>query len=206
MLHIIEIFASLQGESTYAGIPCVFIRLSGCNLRCSYCDTDYAFEGGVQLSIAQIISKVKEYKIPLVEVTGGEPLCQKESIKLMQSLVDDGYTVLLETNGSQYLADVPDKVTRIIDYKLAGSGEGNSFNLANYPLLKAGDEIKFVISNRADYLEAKAWVETRGKEGLILLFSPVSERLNPSLLAGWILEDALDVRFQMQLHKILGIA
>lgn len=203
---MIEIFASLQGESSYAGLPCVFIRLSGCNLRCSYCDTGYAFEGGEWLSIEQVLAEVKKHNIPLVEVTGGEPLCQKQSIPLMQALVESGYKVLLETNGSLSIADVPPEVVRIIDYKLEGSGEGGSFAEGNYQLLREGDEIKFVISDRADYLEAKEWAEARGREGLNLLFSPVSERLKPELLAGWILEDALAVRFQIQLHKVLGIA
>ncbi len=206
MLQIIEIFASLQGESTHAGLPCVFIRLSGCNLRCSYCDTRYSFEGGELISIKQILKQVQSYGIKLVEITGGEPLCQNQSILLMQALVDLGYKVLLETNGSIKLDMVPQQVIRIIDFKLGGSGEGGSFNEANYALLKAGDEIKFVISDREDYLEAKTWVENWGREDLILLFSPVSERLNPKLLADWILEDALPVRFQLQLHKVLGIA
>ncbi len=206
MLQVIEIFASLQGESSYAGRPCVFIRLSGCNLRCNYCDTSYAFEGGEWLSVEQILSEVKKHNIPLVEVTGGEPLCQNESIQLMQALVDNGYQVLLETNGSLSIAEVPAGVVRIIDYKLKGSGEGGSFAEANYQLLREGDEVKFVISDRADYLEAKQWVEARGREGLSLLFSPVSERLKPALLASWILEDALAVRFQIQLHKVLGIS
>lgn len=206
MLQVIEIFASLQGESSYAGRPCVFIRLSGCNLRCNYCDTSYAFEGGEWLSVEQILSEVKKHNIPLVEVTGGEPLCQNESIQLMQALVDSGYQVLLETNGSLSIAEVPAGVVRIIDYKLKGSGEGGSFNEANFQLLREGDEIKFVISDREDYLEAKQWVEARGREGLNLLFSPVSERLKPELLASWILEDALAVRFQIQLHKVLGIS
>ena len=206
MLQVTEVFASLQGESSYAGFPCVFIRLSGCNLRCNYCDTDYAFEGGEWLSVEQILSRVKKYGIPLVEVTGGEPLQQKESIQLMQALVKSGYQVLLETNGSLSIADVPPEVIRIIDYKLKGSGEGGSFAEVNYELLRDGDEIKFVISDRADYLEAKRWVESRGREGLRLLFSPVSKRLKPELLAEWILEDALAVRFQIQLHKVLGIA
>ncbi len=206
MLQVIEIFASLQGESSYAGRPCVFIRLSGCNLRCNYCDTSYAFEGGEWLSVEQILFEVEKHNIPLVEVTGGEPLCQNESVQLMQALVDSGYQVLLETNGSLSIAEVPDGVVRIIDYKLKGSGEGGSFNEANYQLLREGDEIKFVISDRADYLEAKQWVEARGREGLSLLFSPVSERLKPALLASWILEDALAVRFQIQLHKVLGIS
>lgn len=206
MLQVIEIFASLQGESSYAGLPCVFIRLSGCNLRCNYCDTRYAFEGGEKLSVEQILAKVEKFGIPLVEVTGGEPLYQKQSTQLMQALVDGGYKVLLETNGSLSIADVPKEVIRIIDYKLKGSGEGGSFAEDNYALLRDGDEIKFVISDRADYLEAKRWVESRGREGLSLLFSPVSERLKPELLAEWILEDALAVRFQIQLHKVLGIA
>ncbi|MGI6197777.1 MAG: radical SAM protein [Candidatus Cloacimonadaceae bacterium] len=206
MLQVIEIFASLQGESSYAGRPCVFIRLSGCNLRCNYCDTSYAFEGGEWLSVEQILSEVKKHNIPLVEVTGGEPLCQNESIQLMQALVDNGYQVLLETNGSLSIAEVPAGVVRIIDYKLKGSGEGGSFAEANYQLLREGDEVKFVISDRADYLEAKQWAEARGREGLNLLFSPVSERLKPELLASWILEDALAVRFQIQLHKVLGIS
>lgn len=206
MLQVIEIFASLQGESSFAGLPCVFIRLSGCNLRCSYCDTTYAFEGGEWLSVEQILSEVEKFNIPLVELTGGEPLCQKESIQLMQVLIDSGYRVLLETNGSLSIADVPQEVIRIIDYKLKGSGESGSFAEVNYELLKSGDEIKFVISDRADYLEAKRWVESRGREGFNLLFSPVSKRLKPELLAKWILEDALAVRFQIQLHKVLGIA
>jgi len=205
MLTVSEIFYSLQGESTYAGLPCVFIRLSGCNLDCSYCDTRYAFEGGEELSVRDIAERVKAFSCNLIELTGGEPLCQPEAIQLMQDLLEDGYKVLLETNGSIDISAVPLDVIRIVDVKLPGSGCFGSFDLANLNYLTKQDELKFVISDREDYQAAVKFIGMHELAGTALLFSAVVGRLAPAQLARWILEDKLPVRLQIQLHKILDI-
>jgi len=205
MLTVSEIFYSLQGESTYAGLPCVFIRLSGCNLDCSYCDTRYAFEGGEELSVRDIAERVKAFSCNLIELTGGEPLCQPEAIQLMQDLLKDGYKVLLETNGSIDISAVPLDVIRIVDVKLPGSGCFGSFDLANLNYLTKRDELKFVISDREDYQAAVKFIGMHELAGTALLFSAVVGRLAPAQLARWILEDKLPVRLQIQLHKILDI-
>ena len=205
MLSISEIFCSIQGESTYAGLPCIFIRLAGCNLRCDYCDTTYSYESGINLSIDDIITKVKEYDpVKLVEITGGEPLLQPEVYQLINSLNENEYTILLETNGSISLKNIPEYVIKIVDVKCPGSGEENSFLIENLEYInKEIDEIKFVLSNNFDYNWAKDFVIKYKLNDFEILFSPVSEKLEPQDLAKWIIKDKLPVRMQLQLHKII---
>ncbi|MCK5051658.1 MAG: radical SAM protein [Candidatus Cloacimonetes bacterium] len=205
MLEISEIFCSIQGESTYAGLPCIFIRLAGCNLRCDYCDTTYSYESDISLSINDIITKIKEYDtIKLVEITGGEPLLQPEVYQLFESLHKDRYTILLETNGSISLKDIPKYIIKIVDVKCPGSGEENSFLLENLEFInQENDEIKFVLSNNFDYNWAKDFIMKYQLNEYEILFSPVSGKLNFQDLAKWITEDKLPVRMQLQLHKII---
>ncbi|MFH1196591.1 MAG: radical SAM protein [bacterium] len=204
MLKVNEIFYSIQGESTYAGLPCVFIRLTYCNLRCSYCDTEYAFYEGIDKSIDEIIEDVKKYKCNLVEVTGGEPLMQSESIDLMKKLSDSGFEVMLETGGSLPVKDVDNRVKIIMDLKCPSSGMMKKNLYENISLLKPIDEIKFVIASREDYEWSK---EMTSKYNLsktnIILMSVAFGKLEPVTLAGWILEDKLNVRFQLQMHKFI---
>jgi 7-carboxy-7-deazaguanine synthase len=202
MLNVCELFVSVQGESTYAGLPCVFVRLTGCNLRCSYCDTEYAWAEGQQMSIEQIKAEIKKFKCTLVEVTGGEPLLQEDTIELLGELVIDGYTLLLETNGSLPLDRVPSSVHIIMDIKCPSSRENERMRWENLNTLEKKDEIKFVISDRIDYEWAVEVLKTKLTERQCeVLFSPVADRLQPRLLAEWILKDGIDVRFQLQLHK-----
>jgi 7-carboxy-7-deazaguanine synthase len=204
MLKINEIYYSVQGESTKAGLPCVFVRMTYCNLRCSYCDSEYAFYEGNDFSIDEIISKVKEYNCTLVEITGGEPLFQDESLPLMQKLADSGYEVLLETGGSLSVKEVDPRVKIIMDLKTPSSGMMKKNMYENIKFLKKDDEFKFVIGNRDDYLWAK---EILAKYGLDkkceILFSVIFEKLQPVELVNWILEDKLNVRFQLQMHKFI---
>ncbi|NQT65604.1 MAG: radical SAM protein [FCB group bacterium] len=205
MLNISEIFCSIQGESTYAGLPCIFIRLAGCNLRCEYCDTTYSHESEINLSIEDILTKVKEYEpVKLIEITGGEPLLQPEVYKLFESLHKNGYNILLETNGSISLKDIPEYVIKIVDVKCPGSGEENSFLLENLEYInKEKDEIKFVLSDNYDYNWAKDFINKYKLFEYEILFSPVSDKLEPQDLAKWIIDDKLPVRLQLQLHKII---
>ncbi|MBK5101367.1 MAG: radical SAM protein [Desulfobacteraceae bacterium] len=205
-LKVNEIFYSIQGESSYAGRPCVFVRLTGCNLRCAYCDTQYAYHKGRELEIKDIIDLVSSYKCTLVEVTGGEPLIQKETPFLVKSLVEKGYTVLVETNGSQDISQIDERCIRIMDIKCPSSGEEENNDLENLRRLTDKDEIKFVIGGREDYEFAKNILEFQGRSPFIrnlVHFSPLFEKIEPRLLAEWILEDCLDVRLHMQLHKII---
>ncbi|MDY0127899.1 MAG: radical SAM protein [Candidatus Cloacimonadaceae bacterium] len=205
LLEICEIFYSLQGESSYMGMPCVFIRLSGCNLRCSYCDTKYSYQSGTSMDIASILKEVGRYPARLVELTGGEPLWQDDSNLLMQRLLEQGYTVLLETNGSLCLEEVPKAVVRIVDVKCPGSGHANSFMLWNLKLLQPQDELKFVLTNYIDYAFARDFVRAHELSGRTIHFSPVTRLLAPELLAEWLLEDGLRVRLSLQLHKLLNL-
>lgn len=204
MLKVNEIFFSIQGESSYAGLPCVFVRLTYCNLRCSYCDTAYAFYDGTDYSIDEIISKVKEYKCKLVEITGGEPLFQKESFELMQRLCDEGFEVMLETGGSLPIKDVDKRVKIIMDLKCPSSNmmKKNLYENINY--IKQTDEIKFVIGTKEDYEWAKEIISKYElNKKCTVLFSVVFGQLEPVTLVNWILEDKLNVRFQLQMHKYI---
>jgi len=204
---ISEIFFSLQGESTFAGLPCVFIRLAGCNLDCSWCDTTYArsVDGGVEKNIDEIMEEVERFPHGLVEITGGEPLLQDETTALARRLLEKFDTILLETNGSIDISKVPHGVVRVIDVKCPSSGVDRSFLMKNLLSLTPLDEIKFVLAGRDDYEFAKGFVSSMG--GLVrpdkILFSPVKEKLAPKTLAGWMLEDRLGVRFQLQLHTLI---
>jgi len=204
-LNVNEIFFSIQGESTYAGIPCLFVRLTGCNLRCAYCDTTYAWEDGTSMEIGQIMEEIRGFRCMLVEITGGEPLIQEETPFLINELLKTGYKVLLETNGTFDIRVVPPECIKIVDIKCPSSNEKDKIDLNNIKHLGMNDQIKFVIQNREDYLYAKNIFKTSCEhiEGGNILFSPVTGKLPPSDLAGWILNDRLDVRFHLQLHKII---
>jgi 7-carboxy-7-deazaguanine synthase len=215
---ITEIFKSIQGEGTRAGLPCIFVRLTGCNLRCTWCDTAYAFHGGTKYSIEEILEKVNalagdgQQRVPLVEITGGEPLLQRETPTLAQKLISAGYTVMIETSGERFVGVLPSAVIKIVDVKCPDSGEADTFNMANLDGIGANDEIKFVISTRRDYDFARDFVT---KHQLVervheVLFSPVFADPNgawPGLtareLAEWILGDGLRVRLGLQLHKFI---
>jgi 7-carboxy-7-deazaguanine synthase len=204
-LVVNEIFNSIQGESLYAGLPCTFIRLTGCNIRCSYCDTKYAYEEGTCLTITDIIDRVSGYGCPLVEITGGEPLIQGETPLLITNLIEKGYKVLLETNGTIDISRIDERCVKILDIKCPGSGESGKNNLDNLNMLNAEDQIKFVITNRIDYEFAKDII-IRIPARLLrenILLSPVSGRILFSDLAKWMLEDKLIARFHIQLHKII---
>lgn len=204
-MNVCEIFTSIQGESTYAGLPCTFIRLSGCNLRCTYCDTKYAYEDGIELSVEEILGKVKSAGIDLVEITGGEPLLQeKETDNLIRSLIDHGNDVLIETNGSFSIKGIDKRATVILDVKTPCSGMSDKMDLLNFDRIKKLDEIKFVLCDRNDYEWSKDIIASyRLAEKCKVLLSPVFGALEPRRLAEWILEDRLDVRLNLQLHKYI---
>lgn len=206
MLKVNEIFCSIQGESTYAGLPCVFVRLTGCNLRCSYCDTKYAYEEGGDMTVEQILDKVGSYNVPLVEVTGGEPLVQAATPALIERLLDSGFAVLMETNGSMDIGMVDERCVKIMDIKCPSSGEAEKNMLDNIRRLSEKDEIKFVIGDRKDFDYAREMlllVEKENPRVKKVLFSPLHNVLNPETLAGWIMTDRLSVRMQLQLHKLI---
>jgi len=203
-MRITEIFHSIQGESSYAGQPCVFVRLTGCPLRCTWCDTDYAFYGGQECSIDEILAKVHTYGCRLVEVTGGEPLAQTESLPLMTRLCDTDYTVLLETSGAVDIAPVDPRVHVILDVKCPGSGMADRMHWPNLSKLTVKDEAKFVLADRTDYDWAREILaEHDVADRCTVLFSPVFGSLGVRELADWILADKLPVRFQIQLHKYI---
>jgi len=202
-LKVHEIFYSIQGESSYTGRPCVFVRLTGCNLRCSYCDTKHAYYEGEEMEIGEIIDRVVSYKCPLVEVTGGEPLNQKETPVLIHRLLEEGFEVLMETNGTQDISQVDDRCVKIVDIKCPSSGEDEKNNLENLTRLAGKDEIKFVIGSREDYEYAKKLLNFNSLRMNAVHFSPVFGKMNPTVLAKWILEDRLDVRLHLQIHKII---
>ena len=204
-LRITEIFHSLQGESRSVGLPTVFVRLTGCPLRCQYCDTAYAFEGGTAMPLAQILKQVAAYRAGYVTVTGGEPLAQPEALPLLTSLCDAGYRVSLETSGAMPIEEVDSRVSIVMDLKTPGSGESARNLDANLPLLAQKDQVKFVICDRRDYEWSKAQILQGGLQERVgeILFSPSHEQLPAAQLADWILEDALPVRLQIQLHKYL---
>ncbi|MEO8198246.1 MAG: 7-carboxy-7-deazaguanine synthase QueE [Thermoanaerobaculia bacterium] len=203
-LKIYEIFYSIQGESTFAGRPCVLVRLTGCQMRCSWCDTEYAFHGGAWMSLDEVMEKVAAFGCPLVEVTGGEPLLQPACLPLLTALCDAGYEVLLETGGGLDIAPVDPRVRRILDIKCPASGEAENNRWENLADLRASDEVKFVVADRVDYDWAKGVIAERGLAGACPLhFSPVWESCAPAELAAWILADHLPVRLTLQQHKIL---
>ena len=205
MLTINEIFHSIQGESTYAGRPCVFVRLTACDLRCSWCDTPYAFYEGSKRSLDEVIGEVDRFGCPLVEVTGGEPLLQEDVYPLMETLLERGKTVLLETGGHRSTERVPAEVVTILDVKCPGSGEVERNDWDNLDRLRPHDEVKFVVKDRADYEFARDVIarhELAGRAAAIHL-SPVHGVLDPKTLSEWVLADRLPVRVQLQLHKYI---
>lgn len=203
-LRLTEIFFSLQGEAARAGLPTVFVRLTGCPLRCVWCDTEYSFTGGEPATIASVLAEVAKYPARQVCVTGGEPLSQKECLPLLTALCDAGYDVSLETSGALDVAAVDPRVARIMDLKAPDSGESARNRWENLDVLTARDEIKIVIASRGDYEWARDVLRQRNlAQCCQVLFSPAQGRVEPRMLAEWILEDGLDVRFQMQLHKVL---
>jgi 7-carboxy-7-deazaguanine synthase len=204
-LEISELFYSIQGESSFAGYPCFFIRFAGCNLRCTYCDARYTYEEpGSSYSVEQLLAEVEQYPDILVEITGGEPLLQEGLYPLLDKLIQTGRTVLLETNGSLSLERVPEKVVKIMDVKCPDGGMHDKMELGNFTILTPTDELKFVISSRQDYDFAKETLLIHNLLGKTKIsFSPVTDRLAPCDLARWILDDRLPVRLQLQLHAIL---
>ncbi len=203
-LRIYEIFHSLQGESSRIGLPTVFIRLTGCPMRCTYCDTAYAFSGGGNMSVDEILTQVGTFNTPFVTVTGGEPLAQKACLTLLTRLCDAGYNVSLETGGARDIDAVDPRVSVILDIKTPESGELQNYRWENLQHLKPSDEVKFVLCSRADYEWAKQTLaEHQIADKCSVLFSPVYQQVNPTELAEWILQDQLPVRMQIQLHKLL---
>lgn len=218
-MHLIEIYKSVQGESSFAGRPCIFVRLAGCNLRCSWCDSEYTFKGGIPFTDEQIVAELEKLApVRLVEFTGGEPLLQaRELIPLMRRLLESGYELMIETSGERPIEDVPTAVHKIVDVKCPASGEGGSFRMENLRSLTARDEVKFVIQNRGDYEFARDFIREHRieeKAGQILLspaFSkmPSPERstrnavLDPRVLVEWMLEDGLEARLSLQIHKYI---
>jgi len=205
LLTINEIFYSVQGESSYAGRPCVFVRLTACDLRCSWCDTPYAFHEGAKRSLEQILEEVEAFACPLVEVTGGEPLLQEDVYPLMERLLEDGRTVLLETGGHRSTARVPDRVVTILDVKCPGSGESGKNDWSNLDRLRPHDEVKFVVKDRADYEYARDVIARHdlATRAAAVHVSPVHGVMNARTLSEWVLADKLPVRVQLQLHKYI---
>jgi 7-carboxy-7-deazaguanine synthase len=209
-LRVTEVFHSIQGESTWAGYPCTFIRLTGCPLRCVWCDTEYAFYGGDKIPLAELMAKVREIGTNLVEITGGEPLIHRNAFVLAGMLLDEGYTVLVETSGAIDVAPLDTRAHKIMDLKCPGSGEAERNLWSNLDHLTERDELKFVIKDRADYEWARAVVLDKGlaemkRTGGLreILFSPVWDAVDFQHMAEWILEDHLPVRYQIQLHKVI---
>ena len=203
-LRVTEIFCSIQGESTYTGIPTVFIRLTGCPLRCQYCDTAYAFSGGEWLTLDEIVKEVARYDLRHVTLTGGEPLAQRNSLKLLAGLCDRGFIVSIETSGAQDVSLIDPRVTKVMDIKTPGSGEHERNILENIKYLRKQDQVKFVICSRSDYTWSRDFVQEYELIHLCeVLFSPSFDQLSPRQLAEWMLEDRLPARLQIQLHKLL---
>lgn len=203
-MKVCEIYPAIQGESTRAGLICTIVRLTGCNLRCSYCDTTYAFEEGYELSEADVINEVNLLGINLVEITGGEPLLQKETYDLVENLINDGYTVLVETNGSIDIRDMDRRAVIILDIKTPGSGMSERMKFNNLYYLRSEDEVKFVLTSREDYEWSKKIVEKyKLLEKCHVLFSPAYGILHPQALANWLIEDRLGVRLNLQIHKYI---
>lgn len=205
-MQVTEIFRSIQGESTYAGLPCTFVRLTGCNLRCRWCDTEYSFHGGKKMSIDEALAEVKRLGGKLVELTGGEPLLQKEAIPFLERMLAEGYTTMLETSGERPLAAVPREVVKIVDVKCPDSGEPDTFLRENLNAMATHDQLKFVLSSRRDYEFARDFVREHElrERFAATFFSPVHGETDLQALAQWMIEDGLDgVRFGHQLHKTI---
>jgi 7-carboxy-7-deazaguanine synthase len=203
-MKINEIFTSIQGETSFVGLPFTFVRLSGCNLRCSYCDTQYAYDEGAEYPLDEVMAEVKKRAVSRVVITGGEPLLQDETDMLCSRLLDAGFTVLLETNGSILIKDIDPRVHRILDLKCPGSGMDKFMNLQNVDYLTMRDEVKLVISGRKDFEWALEILEQHELQGRAhVLFSPVYGRLDPQELAAWILKGKLNVRLQLQIHRYI---
>ncbi|GGG96184.1 7-carboxy-7-deazaguanine synthase QueE [Silvibacterium dinghuense] len=218
-MYLIEIYKSVQGESSFAGVPCIFVRLAGCNLRCSWCDSEYTFTGGYKLTQDEVMAEIEKLApVKLVEFTGGEPLLQeREVVPLMQRLLAAGYELMIETSGERPVVNVPEAVHKIVDVKCPGSGEANRFHRPNLASLTMRDELKFVISDRADYEYARDFIRTNSLEGRVgqLLLSPAFSKtplperstanavLDPRELVHWMLEDGLDARLSLQIHKYI---
>ena len=198
-----EIFHSIQGESTFAGRPCVFVRVTGCALRCVWCDTTYAYHEGTEMSLEAVIERVRGYACPLVEITGGEPLETPEVPELVRRLLDLGHEVLIETGGHRDISLLDRRSRAILDVKCPNSGMAEAMDWANLDRLWPGCEVKFVVSNRADYLFARDLVRDRGLDGFPVLFSPVHDGLDPRDLAEWMLADGVNGRLQLQVHKFI---
>lgn len=205
LLVIHEIYASIQGESSFAGLPCTFVRTSGCNLRCSWCDTPQAFHGGTKMSRAEVLAKALAFDTPLVELTGGEPLLQAGTLPLLRELCDAGKTVLIETSGERDISAIDPRVHRIVDLKAPGSGEAAKNRWENLAHLTQRDEVKFVLKDRADYAWARDVVQRENLAARVhqVLVSPVHGALDPKDLVAWVLEDKLPVRVNLQLHKYI---
>lgn len=216
-MFITEIFKSIQGEGTRAGLPCVFVRLTGCNLRCTWCDTAYAFHGGKKMAVEEVLARVEELTggkktVPLVELTGGEPLLQEEVYSLAERLLAAGYTVMIETSGEKFVGRLPREVIKIVDVKCPDSGEPDTFEMSNLDAVGENDEIKFVVSSRKDYEFAREFTQEHRLHEKVkqVLFSPVFDDpdgkwkgLEPRQLVEWMLEDGLPVRLGLQLHKFV---
>jgi 7-carboxy-7-deazaguanine synthase len=203
-LRITEIFFSIQGESSHAGLPCAMVRLTGCNLRCVWCDTEYSFTGGEMMAIGEVLARVERFPTKRVEITGGEPLLQKGAPVLAKKLLERGYTVLCETSGERDIDLMPPGVKRIMDLKAPMSGEVEANRWDNLEKLREGDELKIVLQDSGDYLWARDVIRSRKLEGRVpILLSPVHGALDPRLLAQWILDDGLEARLNLQLHKLL---
>jgi 7-carboxy-7-deazaguanine synthase len=218
-VYLIEIYKSVQGESSFAGRPCIFVRLAGCNLRCSWCDSEYTFKGGYKLSEDEVVTEIEKLApVKLVEFTGGEPLLQeREVVPLMQRLLSAGYELMIETSGERPLDHVPAAVHKIVDVKCPGSGEGGSFHMSNLEFLSKNDEVKFVISDRSDYEFARDFIREHALEARVgsVLLSPAFSKtpslarstenctLDPRELVDWLLADGLDARLSLQIHKYI---
>ena len=218
-MYLIEVYKSVQGESSFSGRPCIFVRLAGCNLRCSWCDSEYTFKGGYKLLEDEVVTEVEKLApVRLIEFTGGEPMLQeRELIPLMNRLLAAGYELMIETSGERSLENVPAAVHKIVDVKCPGSGEGGSFRMSNLEVLTRRDEVKFVISDRADYEFARDFVREHGLSARAgsVLFSPAFSKnpspertaenclLDPRILVEWILEDGLEARLSLQIHKFV---
>ncbi len=204
-LLVNEIFYSIQGESIYSGQPCIFVRLTGCNLRCTYCDTRYAYEEGQKMEIDRIIRRVLGFKCRLIEITGGEPLIQSETPLLVSRLLENGYIVMMETNGSLDISRIDPRCIKVLDVKCPSSNESKKNDVTNLQKLHSQDQIKFVIGNREDYTFAKNVISSHCADfpGNRILFSPVYGKMPPAELAEWILKDHLNVRLHLQIHKYI---